>query len=252
MNKLKEALSKNDVTIGTWLQIPSAVVTEIVAQNSEGKLDWMCIDMEHGAIGMETMVDMIRVIERYGITPIVRVPNNDYIWIHRSLDAGAKGIVVPMVKSGGEAYYAYKESKYPPEGERSFGYSRANNYGIDFWEAIKKANDEISVIIQIEHIDAIHDLPGILHIPIDGTFIGPLDLAGSMGKLHDMDSGEFYKVLDHYLRMSNVTGIPTGTHVIHPNNMNIQKAIENGYKIIAVGLDTIFLEERCRAIFGKI
>jgi len=252
LNKLKESLRKDDITIGTWLQIPSPVVTEIIAQNSGGKFEWMCIDLEHGSIDVETMADMIRVMEKYYITPIVRIPKNDYIWIHRSLDAGAKGIVIPMVKSVDDANFALQESKYPPEGRRSFGYSRANAYGVEFWDSIKKANNEISVIIQIEHIDAIKNLASILEVPIDATFIGPLDLAGSMGLLDDMEGYEFQNTLSTYVEQSKTMGIPSGMHVIHPNSKSMNASIKGGYKMIAAGLDTIFLQEECRKVSNSL
>ena len=252
MNRLKEALVKRDLTFGTWLQIPSPVVAEIVAQNSEGKLDWMCIDMEHGSIGLETMTEMIKTIECYGITPIVRVPSNDYIWIHRSLDAGAKGIVVPMVKRGVEAEFAYRECMYPPEGTRSFGYSRANNYGLDFAEYIQDANRDIAVIVQIEHINAIDNLREILNVPVDATFIGPLDLAGSMGCIDCMNGEKFLETLEEYRDRSDHYGVPTGMHIIHPNPGNVRDAVSQGYKMIAIGLDDTLLSSKCRVVFGRL
>ncbi len=250
INNLKLSLQKNEIIFGTWLQIPSPITAEIMCENSQGKLGWMCIDMEHGSIDIETMVNMIRVIESYDITPIVRIPYNDYIWIHRVLDAGAKGIIVPMIKNKTETNFAVKEAYYPPLGNRSFGYSRFNSYGKFFKESIEKANKYVSVVVQIENIHAINDLENILDVNcVDGTFIGPLDLAGSTNLLNDMEGDRFKSLLNKYKIISEKKQIPMGIHLIHPNKITIKKAIDNGYRMIALGLDDVFLADKCKEIF---
>lgn len=250
MNKLKESLKKGDVSLGAWIQIPNSSVVEIIARNSNGKLDWMCVDMEHGSIGIESMTSLIRTIEGCGITPFVRIPKNDYIWIHRALDAGAKGLIIPMVKNDTEASEAVSEAMYPPFGKRSFGYSRANLFGADFDEYIKNTNEEISIIIQIEHIDAIHSLDFILEVQgIDGTFIGPYDLSGSLGIPGDFEDDEYRRILQVYSDKSKEHMVPSGMHVVRPTKNGIQKAVSEGYSIIAVGTDAVFLEERCNEVF---
>ena len=131
MNKLKEALKNNKITLGTWIQIPHPSIIEIIASNCNEKLDWICIDMEHGSIGIESMTNLIRTIESCDLTPVVRIPKNDSVWIHRVLDAGARGLIIPMILNESEASKAVSEALYPPMGKRSFGYSRANFYGTD-------------------------------------------------------------------------------------------------------------------------
>jgi len=215
MNKLKKALKNNKITLGTWIQIPHPSIVEIISNNCNKKLDWMCIDMEHGTIDIESMAILISAIEKYDIIPVVRIPKNDYIWIHRSLDAGAKGLIIPMVKTAQEARDVVGEAFYPPVGKRSFGYSRANNYGSDFDDYIKTANDDISIIIQIEHIDAINELDSILDVDgIDATFIGPYDLSGSLGVPGDFDNSEYQKALSVYINKSYKHNIPLGIHVV--------------------------------------
>ena len=251
MNKLKQSLKQNKVSFGTWIQIPHPAIIEIIANTFSTKLDWMCIDMEHGVIDIESMTNLIRTIEKYNITPLVRIPKNDYIWIHRSLDAGAKGLIIPMIKNGEEAKNAIDECKYPPEGKRSFGYSRSNGYGQYFDNCCLEDNDDIPIILQIEHIEAINNLDEILKSPnMDGTFIGPLDLAGSMGLSSkiEMEGRFFLDTLDKYRNKSFEFNVPTGIHIIHPDKEKIDKAQKDGYKIIALGLDTVFLSEKCRDI----
>lgn len=255
MNRLKYAFNQCKVSFGTWIQIPHPSIIEIIAHTFSTKLDWICIDMEHGVIDIESMTNLIRTIEKYMITPLVRIPKNDYIWIHRSLDAGAKGLVIPMIKNKEDAKNAIDECKYPPEGKRSFGYSRSNLYGIFFDKCCLEQNDDISIILQIEHIDAIKNLEEILKFPnIDGTFIGPLDLAGSMGlnSRIEMEGEYFLNTLNEYRTKSLEANVPTGIHIIHPDKIKIDKAKEEGYKMIAIGLDTVFLSEKCHDLCQEI
>lgn len=242
MNKLKTALNNNEVSLGTWIQIGHPAVVEILARQ---KYDWICVDLEHGVIDLESAADLFRVIENYGKVPVARIPLNDPIWIHRILDAGARGLIVPMIKSAAEAKSAIRESKYPPIGDRGFGYSRANKYGASFDEYIKSANDDIAIILQIEHIDAINNLEDIMAVDgFDGTFIGPLDLAGSMGTVDDLTNPMFHEALKKYRDVGKKFNKPIGMHIVRPNKENIRKNLKDGYKMIALGLDTVFLEER--------
>ncbi len=247
LNRLKYSLNNNKVTLGTWIQIAHPSIVEIIAYNCSDKLDWICIDMEHGVIDIESMTNLIRTIEKFNIVPIVRIPKNDYIWIHRVLDAGAKGLIIPMILNASEASEVVLEAMYPPVGKRSFGYSRANFYGADFDNYVKNINSEVSIIVQIEHIDAINNLDFILSTPgIDGTFIGPYDLSGSMGILGDFSNEKYKQVLSCYFSKSKKYSKPTGIHIVRPTQEKIKKAIKEDCKIIAIGIDTVFLEEKCK------
>ena len=252
MNKLKKALINNEVTFGTWVQIPHPSIIEIIAYNSGSKLDWICIDMEHGVIDIESMTNLIRTIEKFDIVPIVRIPKNDYIWIHRVLDAGAKGLIIPMVKTADEARDVVKEALYPPLGQRSFGYSRANVYGKDFDNYVRTANEEISIVIQIEHIEAINNLDFILDVKgINATFIGPYDLSGSIGLPGDFERDEYQNALKFYISQSLELSVIKGIHIVRPTDEKIKFAVNTGYKMVAIGTDAVFLEEKCKNIFGE-
>jgi len=243
-NKLREALIKKKISLGGWLQIGHPACAEIFARAG---FDWVCVDLEHGVIDMETMANIFRTLSAFDCVPVARLPINDPVWIHRTLDAGAKGLIIPMVKTKEEAKRALHEAKYPPQGVRGFGYSLANMHGIDFEEYIATANEEIAVIIQIEHSDAISNLEAILQVKgIDGTFVGPLDLSGSMGITSQMEHPEMTRALEKYLKASSKYNITVGLHIIHPNPENIKEAIQKGYTLIALGLDNVFLGEGAR------
>lgn len=247
MNRLKNRLKNKEVTLGTWLQIPHPSIVEIISYvdyKNHSKMDWICVDLEHGIIDIESMTNVFRVIEKEGYVPVARIPKNDYIWIHRVLDAGAKGLIVPMVKNREDINYICNEALYPPIGKRSFGYSRSNIYGAEFERCIQCPDDIISIIPQIEHIDAIDNLKEILSHPnIDSSFIGPLDLMGSMGLIDKEDKTTLDEAISTYKNVSKALNVPLGMHVVEPDADSINSAIDEGFTMIAVSLDTAFL--RC-------
>src|SRR5512137_3025198 len=112
-NRLRSALLENRLTLGGWLQIGHPACAEIHARAG---FDWVCVDLEHGAIDLATTADLFRAIEAFGCVPVARLPLNDPVWIHRVLDAGARGLIIPMVKTAQEAEAAVREAKYPPRG----------------------------------------------------------------------------------------------------------------------------------------
>jgi 2-keto-3-deoxy-L-rhamnonate aldolase RhmA len=244
-NKLRQALLNREVTLGAWIQIGHPACGEILAHAG---FDWVCVDLEHGAIDLETVTDIFRAIGSYDCVPVARVPMNDPMWIHRSLDAGARGLIIPMVKTADETESALREAKYPPRGVRGFGYSRANRHGADFEAYIRSANDDIAMIIQIEHQDAIANLEAILAVPgVDGLFIGPLDLSGSMGVTGQLDHPKMIAALERYRSACAATGKSAGLHIVRPDRDNIRRALDEGYTLIALGLDNVLLHEAARA-----
>jgi 2-dehydro-3-deoxyglucarate aldolase len=247
-NKFRKALLDKKLTLGAWMQIGHPAVAEIFGKSG---FDWICVDLEHGIIDIESMANIFRAIERYDCVPVARLPLNDPIWIHRSLDAGAKALIIPMVKTAQEAQQAIKEAKYPPMGTRGYGYSRANMYGMEFDEYIKSANDEIAMIMQIEHIDAIKNLEEIVNVDgVDGLFIGPLDLSGSMGITGQMKHPNMISALEKYRNICKKANKSFGMHIVRPDDENIKSAKEQGYTMIALGLDNVFLDEMSKKMLS--
>ena len=239
--QLRQALQQRQLSLGGWIQIGHPACAEILAHAG---LDWVCVDLEHGAIDLETMADIFRTLDAHNCTPVARLPINDPVWIHRTLDAGARGLIIPMVKTAAEAEAAVREAKYPPRGERGFGYSRANMYGMEFDAYIRTANDDIAMIMQIEHKDAIDQIDAILEVPdVDGLFIGPLDLSGSMGITGQLDHPDMVAALSKYLTACAAHGTAAGTHVVRPDPAAIAAAVDAGYTLIALGVDVVFLDQ---------
>lgn len=249
-NKLKRALLERRPTTGAWIQIGHPVCAEILARAG---FDWACVDLEHGIIDLETAASLFRAVELYGSVPVARLPKNDPVWIHRMLDAGAQGLIIPMVNSEQEAEAAVREAKYPPRGARGYGYSRANAFGEAFSKATLEANEEIAMIMQIEHRDAIANLDGIIGVPdVDGLFIGPMDLSGSFGKPGDLDCPEMRESLRRYLSACERSKKSAGLHIVRPDTGSIQKANADGYTLIALSLDTVFLAEGAARSLGEL
>ena len=234
----------NDVSIGSWITLNHFSIVEIMA---EAGFDWLCVDMEHSVIDYYEAEQLIATIQSKGVTPYSRVGENNPRIIKRVLDAGAVGIIVPMIKSKEEAIKAVHAAKYPPMGERGVGLARAQKYGFGFEEYAKDINKTTKVIAQIEHIDAIKNLEGILSVEgIDGTIIGPYDLSSSMGKTGKYNDTDVQAVLKRYEEISKDMGKPMGYHVIQPDHKLVLAKIRAGYTFIAFSLDTLFLGTICR------
>ena len=171
---------------------------------------------------------------------MARVAGNDTILIKKLLDAGALGIVVPMVNSADEAARAVAAMKYPPEGVRSAGGGRANLYGKDYQQA---ANDEIAVILQIEHIKAVESVRDILQTDgVDACFIGPSDLSRSMGC--PIGSDEHEKAIQTVRKVAAELGVPSGIHCGSAQDVNMR--IGQGFQYLALGSDVGFLTAAVR------
>lgn len=247
---LKNKLKERELTIGSWITIGHTVVAEIMARSG---YDWLTVDMEHSAITLDIAQDLIRVIELCGVVPLVRVGENVPNLIKRVMDAGAHGVIVPMVNSKDDAEKAVASVQYPPKGFRGVGLARAQKYGADF-EGYKKWNEQESiVIVQIEHIKAVENLESILSVPgVDGFIIGPYDLSGSLGVPGQFDHPEMVKALNRVKEISKNMNALSGFHVISPEAEAFQEKVREGYKFIAHSLDILFLGDGCRNFLKAI
>lgn len=249
-NKLKNKLKDRKLTFGTWITIGHPIVAEIMANSG---FDWLTIDMEHSAITLNVAQNLIRTIELSGCAPLVRVRENNPSLIKQVMDAGAYGVIVPMVNSKKEAESAVKAVKYPPEGFRGVGLARAQEYGFDFEGYKNWLKKESIVIVQIEHIDAVKNLRQILSTKgVDGFIVGPYDLSGSLGMLGNFRHPEFKKYISEIMNVAEELRKPAGFHVIPPDVEEVQKIMNLGYRFIAISLDTLFLGTLSRSILKKL
>ncbi len=232
------------LSIGSWIQLGHPAVAEIMATAG---FDWLSIDLEHSTITLREAEDLIRVIDLKGVVPLVRLASNNAEQIKRVMDAGAHGVIVPMVKSGEEARAAVQAVKYPPQGKRSIGLARAQGYGADFNRYFDWQRDQSLVVVQIEHIDAVNDLESILTVPgVDAYIVGPYDLSGSLGMPGEFQAPQFLEAMAKIRAVSQQLQIPGGVHIVEPDPQALEECIAQGNQFIAYGVDTRMLDTACR------
>jgi 2-dehydro-3-deoxyglucarate aldolase len=240
---LKERIANNKLTIGSWITIGHPAIPEIM---SFANFDWLVIDIEHTTIDLSMVQVLISTIQSKGIAALVRVSKNEEVVIKRVLDAGADGVIIPMVNNKEDAIKAVNYSKYPPTGTRGIGLARAQGYGYEFDE-YKKAVDQTVIIAQIEHYEGINNLTEILAVEgIDATIIGPYDLSGSLGMPGDINHPDVQEALNAYKQKSRSVGKPAGIHVVESSPEKVEAKIAEGFSFIAFGTDFLFLGDKAK------
>lgn len=233
-NHVKAKLKQGKVSVGTWLSISSPYLVEQIARTG---LDWLVCDAEHNPMTIEDLANMFIAMAGTPAAPMVRIPWNNGEWIKRVLDAGAWGIVVPMVCCREEAEAAVEAAKYPPVGTRSVGGGR-HKISLDGSadpDYYAHANEHTMVVVQMEHIKAVENAEEILSVPgVDACYIGPNDLAASLGMkpVGDSDDPRFVEAVGHILKTAQACGVAPGMHVYTVEQMN--KRIAQGFRMLAL------------------
>ena len=249
-NVLKKKLRNNDLTIGSWITLGHPAIAEIMAGAG---FDWLVIDLEHSVISIDLAGDLIRTAELCGVAPLVRLTSNGPDQIKRVMDAGAHGIVVPMVNTPREAAQAVAATRYAPAGSRGVGLARAQGYGVSFVDYLKWQNDGPVVIVQIEHKDAIEQLENILTVPgVDGFIIGPYDLSCSMSIPGQFDHPDFIAAIARIRKTGQKLGSPAGIHIVEPDQQLLEQSIREGYTFIAYSVDIRILDVGARQGIEKM
>ena len=250
-NKLRETFATGANTINGWLGLPNTMSAEIVAHAG---FESVTIDMQHGCVPFSSVVPMFQAICTTDAVPMVRVPWNEPGIIMRVLDAGAYGVICPMINTVAEAKALVAACRYPPLGTRSNGPFRASIYGgADY---VKHANDEILVFAMIETETAIKNLPEILKIEgLDGVYVGPSDLGLSMGEEATLNPSS-QKVIDGIKKIAELTagaGLISGIHCDSPET--ILTRYQQGYRFGTLLNDSRLLAMACQngvnAVRGK-
>ncbi len=247
---LKEKLRNKKLTLGSWITLGHPAIAEIMAKAG---FDWLVVDLEHSVITIEVAGDLIRTIDLCGVSPLVRLTSNDADQIKRVMDAGAHGIVVPMVNSAAEAAKAVAATRYAPRGTRGVGLGRAQGYGVDFKAYLEWQNDGPVVFVQIEHKDAIDRLEEILTVPgVDGFIIGPYDLSCSMGIPGQFERPEFVAAMTRIRETAKRIGCPAGLHIVEPDLPLLEQTINEGYTVIAYSVDIRVIDSGVRQGVNKM
>jgi len=247
-NRVKELWREGKAAVGVWMVLGSPIPAEIIANLG---YDWIVIDTEHGSIDIGTTQSIIQAVSYTGAVPMVRVAWNDPALIKRALDAGAYGLVIPMVNSREEAVQAVQAARYPPLGIRSYGGPRARLYGgADYFE---HANEEIALIVQIEHIDAVNHAAEILSVKgVDAFFIGPSDLAISMGLKPGLDQTDpgHVAAISKTLAAGKKYGVAGGIHVGSAEAAN--ERIAQGFQFVGLSSDEGFIRSAASSALNQV
>lgn len=242
-NPLRKLWANGGKAVNAWCGIPCPVATENMAQAG---WDSMTVDMQHGLVDYQAMVGMLQAIATCDATPIVRVPWNEMGIIGKALDAGAMGIICPMVNTAEEAKALADACRYPPDGLRSYGPARAIwRYGADYHE---HANEQIVVMAMIETEQAVSNLDAILEVPgIDAVYIGPADLGLTHGFVPkgDRDEPELLAVIDQILQACKRHQKFAGIHCQAPEYA--KKMLDQGFELATVAADNAFLNMAAKA-----
>jgi 2-dehydro-3-deoxyglucarate aldolase len=235
-------MMKKALRLGTWITAPHPTIVDLISGTN---LEWVCVDLEHSPVSRLDMQVALTIIQSHGKKGFVRVAQNSHSEIKFPLDAGADGIIIPMVNSAEEARAAISHCFYPPRGMRGVGLARAQRFGFGFKEHLAKNLAELEIIVQIEHFKAVEELDEILQIEgISGVFLGPYDLSASMGIPGEFEHPDMKKAIARVSERTLAAHKLLGAHVITPDHSSLGNYANLGYNFIAFSLDTYFLGQK--------
>jgi 4-hydroxy-2-oxoheptanedioate aldolase len=248
INRVKQLWREGKPAIGGFLSIPSGFSAEVMAHTG---LDWLCIDMQHGCIDYADVVPMLTAISTTATTPIVRVPWNEPSMIMKVLDAGAYGVIVPMVSNRAEAERAVAACRYPPAGIRSNGPNRALLYGGADYQ--KHADREMLCIAMIETAEGIEKMEEIISTPgLDAVYIGPTDLALSLGlpPVMDNDDPKHVATVNRILATCRKHKVAAAMHTT--SSKYTQRYIDQGFNMVMLVNDRVAMMNYVKAEVSKL
>jgi 4-hydroxy-2-oxoheptanedioate aldolase len=249
INPLKARLAAGKPAIGMTISMPSVHVAQVLAACG---FDWLFLDMEHGPIGIEAAHAMITATGGTRAAPVVRVPWNVHWLVKPVLDAGAMGIIFPMIRSAADAEEAVRSVRYPPTGQRGFGpFYAPLRFGLTMQTYADPADQEILCILLIEHKDAIEAIDQIVAVPgVDACLIAPFDLAMSYGY---RDGPDHPAVQDAIARAEQaIVKSPAHLGGLALTGAVANAMIERGYRMILTGFDVLLLQQGAAAILSAI
>lgn len=243
---LRQRLLRGEPVLGSWINSGSPIIAELMAANG---FDFLCVDAEHSAVDLPQVQALFQAVKsgRPECAALVRLHGVDYALVKRYLDAGAAGVIAPLVRTREEAELLVRACKYPPVGLRGLGFCRANDYGLRVEEEFERANENVLIVVQVEHIEAVRNIDEILGVPeIDGVFVGPYDLSASMGLAGQFAHPEYCRVLGEVQEACRRHKVISGLHVVAPDAAEARRRLAEGYQMIAFSLDIAMINTVCR------
>lgn len=247
VNRFKADLGKRQ-QIGFFATLGSPGLTELLCGCG---FDWALIDTEHSPIELPDVIDHVRAIEGTGLPAIVRPPWNDAVTIKRVLDQGAQTLLIPYVESAEEARRAVAAIRFPPHGVRGVsGASRSSNYGLDS-DYFARAEAELCLIVQIESTTALANIEEIARVDgVDAVFIGPSDLAASMGHIGNAQHPAVQAAIDDGFRRLKAVGKPRG--YLTGNEAEFRRRLAEGIDFVSMATDAVFIRNATLALVERL
>jgi len=250
-NPVKEKLRRGEPSFGTWLSLGDLYAARVLARLG---FDWLTLDLEHSAIDWAQAATIFGAVADAGCVPLARVPEGNHHYIKRVLDAGAWGIVAPMIDTVEQAKTAIAAAKYPPEGNRSAGGGmHSMNFGATAGDYYAGANDQILVVLQTESPEGVENAEEIYSLPgCDAIFIGPNDLRFQMRTPDGVDpTPEAHEaMIQRVIDAGKKTGTPTGIHAMDADSA-LSRA-EQGMQFLAVGSDLRLMTTQAQSALAKL
>ena len=238
IKKLREKLKKGGISCGTWQQIPHLAISEIIG--SQG-YDWVAIDQEHGSIDKSQLTTLFVGIESKNTLPFVRLSESNYINAHSALEAGAAGLIFPMINNQMQLSQLINRSQLPPTGSRGVGFSRASLYGKDFESNLKFGQNPF-IVAMIESEEAVYNIDEIVKTKgLDAILIGPYDLSASLNETGKFESQKFKYALEKIENACLKNSMPKGIHVVKPSLKEFDRYVKKKFQFIAYSTDALFL-----------
>ncbi len=242
---LKSRLRSGEVTVGGWITLGSEAVAEIFC---DAGFDWVAVDLEHSSTSLAQTERVIRVVDRAGKVPLVRLAGCDAVQIQHVMDAGAHGIIVPRVATRRTLQEAHAAMHYPPRGARGVGLSRAQGHGARFDEYRAWLDEHALLVAIVEHADAIAQIDELASSEhLDACFVGPYDLSASMGVPGQTTHPDVLAACLEVVEACARHGRAAGIHVVEPDRALLERRIAEGHRFIAYGTDSRMLDATCRA-----
>ena len=235
---IRSKLVASKPSLGSWIQIPHGSVAEIMGGSG---YDWIAIDMEHGSIAQHQLPDLCRALELRSTLPLVRLAECTAKDAKYALDAGAGGVIIPMINSLEQLLFMIDSTRWPPSGHRGVGFSRANLFGAEF-DAYRVEAQTPLVVAMIETSAGLANIDEILTAPgLDAVMVGPYDLSASLGVVGDLSHPVYQDALAQLRIKALASNVPLGIHVVEPDPLLLIEAVSQGFLFCAYGIDSVFL-----------
>ena len=245
-NKAKELLKEGKLSLGGWESLNNAAAGEVMAKAG---FDWVACDIEHGTHSVQDYAYFATAVKSQGSVPIARVFDKSMQSIRRILDAGAQGVIVPMIRTAQDARDVVSAAKFPPMGVRGAGAGAYSCYGVAMNEAVAAANDDTLVMVMIETREAVENIEEIMATEgIDGIFLGPYDLSCSYGYNGQITHPVVSEAMVKAVSVCRKYGKAAGMHVLPNDEAILKDAIEKGFTFLALSYDSNIIYQGSKAM----